>query len=331
MPGITFIAWVKYQHRVEVLSQHLGATRFFILRGKRGSRWYLPLAYLQQFVETLRILHQEKPQIILVQNPPIFTVIPVYLYCLLFKSKFAIDSHTSAFTPNEWGWSMPLHRWLSRSALLTIVHNEQLGQIVEGWGCRYAVLGEYPGKILEWEDFPVRPGYNVAVISSFAPDEPLDRVFHAAQQLPEVNFYVTGDAARMPPAFVAIQPSNIHLTGFLPKGQYFGLLRSADAVLALTTRDGTILSGANEAISTGVPLIVSDWPLLRSLYSGGTVYVSNTAEGILQGVIESRERNVVLRGEMQGLQARLLEEWDTAFMGVKKVLDEACSNGRGKR
>ena len=41
--------------------------------------------------------------------------------------------------------------------------------------------------------------------------------------------------------------------------------------------------GSFEAASLAIPLIVSDWPILRDYFSLGTVHVPNTEEGVCEG------------------------------------------------
>jgi len=68
--------------------------------------WQMPVRYLVQTWQTWRILHREKPDIIFIQNPPIFAVLAVSLYTLFFGGRYVIDSHTGAFLDPHWRWSL---------------------------------------------------------------------------------------------------------------------------------------------------------------------------------------------------------------------------------
>ena len=140
--------------------------------------------------------------------------------------------------------------------------------------------------------YPMKSGFNVAFISTFANDEPVDEVVAAAALVPEVNFYITGDTRRRPAEFFAAAPPNVTFTGFLnPNGEYLGLLRGMDAAIVLTTRNYTLQLGGCGAVAVGKPLITSDWPYLHEVFGGGTLFVPNTTEGIRDGVMDMRARH----------------------------------------
>jgi glycosyltransferase involved in cell wall biosynthesis len=202
---------------------------------------------------------------------------------------------------------------LSRRALTTIVHNESQGKIVKGWGCRYCVIAFTPGDYSSSEDFPLDGQFNVAVVSSFAPDEPLNAVFDAASRLPEARFYFTGDSKRIPPALLAKKPNNCCLTGYLSYERYLGLLGGADAIMVLTTRDHTLLMGGFEAVSLGTPLITSDWPTLKDYFPIGAIHVPNTVEGIYEGVRQAQVEHDTLKRDILKLRDRLQNEWEKRF------------------
>lgn len=160
----------------------------------------------------------------------------------------------------------------------------------------------------------------MAVISTFAKDEPLDLVFNAASRLADVDFYVSGNSKRIRQDLLAKKPGNCHLTGFLSYGQYSGLLQGADAVLDLTTRDHTLLMGGFEAVSLGTPLITSNWPVLKEYFSLGTVHIPNNVEGICWGVRKTQDEQKVLRHEMLRLREELQSEWGKKLSGLLDLL-----------
>ncbi len=315
-----FIAWVRYDRRSELMAEHLDATMYFIHHGRRGNLPQTSLRYAAQSYQTWQVLRRERPDIVFVQNPPIFCAMIAFAYACGCGARFAIDSHSGAFVSRKWRWSLPLHRALSRSALVTIVPNEDISGIVTNWGCRSYVLGFTRGEYPVGEPFALDGSHNVVVISTFAEDEPLAVVFEAARCLPEVTFYVTGDSTRVPPGALVGKPDNCHLTGYLPYERYIGLLRGVDAIIDLTTRDHTLLMGAYEAVSLGVPLIVSDWPILKESFPRGTVHVANTMDGVCAGVRRVLRQQEELRSDISALRDDLNAEWDYRLAELRQLL-----------
>jgi hypothetical protein len=153
-------------------------------------------------------------------------------------------------------------------------------------------------------------------------------VFDAARRLPDVVFYVTGNPNNAAPQLLAKKPHNCHLTGYLPYGQYIGLLRGSGAVIDLTTRNHTLLMGAFEAISLGTPLIVSNWPILKSYFSKGTVWVPNTVEGVAEGVRRAQREQAALRRDIEVLREELQAQWNRDFAALRERLDSTGPGGR---
>ncbi len=324
-----FISWGRkgYQGRSELFAQRLDASIYYVSYGQSGKKLQAPLRYLIQTWQTWRILRRERPDVVFVQNPPIFCPLAVFLYALWYSAEVVIDSHTGAFLDPKWHWSLGLHRMLSERALATIVHNEHQGEIVNGWGCRYFVLADPLGDHPPGEPFPFHGEFNVAVVSSFLGDEPIETVFEAARQLDGVCFYFTGDSSRLQPDVLAKRPDNCYLTGYLPYEQYVGLLRGADSVMVLTTRNHTLLCGAYEAVSMGTPLITSDWPVLRTHFPLGTVHVANTADGIGEGVVQVQREQATLQRDVLRLQERLQTEWEEQFAELQHLVANRLVKG----
>ena len=315
-----FIVWARYHRRSELLAQHFGATIHYVYYGKVGKLWQAPVRYLIEAWQTWRILRRERPDIIFVQNPPIFAVVVVFLYARCHGARYVIDSHTGAFLGPKWGWSVGLHRRLSRGALTTIVHNTDIEKVVSSWGCRSLVIAFVPGEYPIALPAALDGKFNVAVVGSFGADEPVDIVFEAASRLREVGFYLTGDFNRLAPSLLAKAPDNCHLTGYLRYEQYVGLLREVDAIMVLTTRDSTLLMGGFEAVSLGIPLIISDWPVLRDYFYLGAVHIPNTALGVYEGVRRVQSELADLRPGVLELRTQLEAEWEQKFAELQNLL-----------
>jgi glycosyltransferase involved in cell wall biosynthesis len=309
----TFVVWTHYDRRPELLARQLGATLHYVAWGRRGAALQAPARYLVQAAQTWRNLRRERPDVVFAQNPPIFCGLVAAAYARRCGARYVLDSHSGAFLSPKWRWSAPLHRALARGAATTIVQNAPLAEIVRGWGAPVSLLGFTPGDYPDGERVPLAAAFNVAVISTYAEDEPLGVVLDAAARLPDVAFYVTGDARRADPWLRERKPANCHLTGYLTYERYIGLLRAADAVVDLTTSDNTLLMGAYEAVALGRPLIVSDWPVLRDYFSCGAIHIPNTAEGLCNAVGRARREQAALARDIAALRERLHDEWRLGF------------------
>ncbi|MBW2124039.1 MAG: hypothetical protein JRH07_19645 [Deltaproteobacteria bacterium] len=263
-----------------------------------------------QSIRTWSIFLREKPDVVVVTNPPIVLPLVAYLYSKVRAGRFVIDSHTGAFE-GKWGKLLFLHRFLSRRAITTIVTNGPLKNTVESWGARAFVLGievpEFP--VAGANGRPVRPC--VCVVSSFADDEPLEEILCAARNVPSCDFYLTGKIPQKGKKVEILKqrPSNVILTGFLPDSQYVDLLNRADVVMVLVKRDLTLLQGASEAVAVEKPLITSDWPVLKDYFCRGALYVDNTAESIGRAVEQALLRKEDLAGEIRNLKEELRRRW----------------------
>ncbi len=311
-----FIVWGKPHgsHRSQLTARLLGLEVAHVFTETRRSVFNAGWRYLRQARKTMRLLNQKQPQVVFVQNPPIFAALCVYLWSRFRRTgtQFIIDSHTDALLAPWWRWLSPLHRFLSKRAVTTLVTNEHLRQLVAGWGATAHILGDPPATFPHREK-PALPAkaFTVALVSTASYDEPIEPVLAAARQLPAVHFYITGNWAKRRSDIPAQTrgDENIHFTGYMPDEQFYGLLEAVDVVMCLTTQNHTIQSGANEALWLGRPIITSDWPLLREYFYQGAVFVDNSAAGIEQAVLTAQQNHRALQAEITQLQGARRREW----------------------
>ncbi|MBI1879021.1 MAG: hypothetical protein HYR94_12520, partial [Chloroflexi bacterium] len=229
-----FIAWIAHNRRSQLIAEKFQMKLYLIHSLKR--RYFLaPLRYVLQTIKTIIILIRERPAVVFVQNPPVFAVLLVYLYAKLWSARYIIDAHTSALLAPWWRWSLPIHAFLSRRAVTTIVTNEHLEAMVKAWGADTFIIADIPTKFPQGKPFSLNGKFSLAVINTFSPDEPIGAVLQAAEVLPDVQFYITGDPIRAKKTFLQHHPDNVKFTGFLPDEEYLGLLRGVQAIMVLTT------------------------------------------------------------------------------------------------
>jgi len=313
------VAWAPYSRRSEMFARELGGKLHCIHYLRFQYPLHAPVKYVLQAIRTLQILFRERPNAVHVQNPPFFCGLTVYLYSLFTGAKFVFEHHSAAFDP-PWDWALPFQKFMVRRAAANIVTNQHWADVIAGWGGKPIVMYDPYLDLPEGKPYPLKPGFNVAFICTFAPDEPVEAVLEAAAQLPDVHFYITGNKAKMPADFFAGAPANVTFTGFLdPGGEYLGLLRGADAAIVLTTRNYTLQLGGCEALAVGTPLITSDWPYLQELFTGGTVFAANTAEGIRQAVLDMREHAAELTTEIEPFRAESRRLWDERMRQLQEL------------
>jgi glycosyltransferase involved in cell wall biosynthesis len=324
MSKIVFISWAANCSRSDQLARLLGGESYMVYAEWLGSRpatvW---LKYLIQSLQTLWLLFRERPKVVLVMVPPIFAALPVYIYCKLTGSRFATDNHTAAFTMPRWQRLKSLHGWLEKRATCNIVTNEELHKWQQEWGVpaeKILLIGDLPVQFARIEKpaffgasaedgKPTNGFCAVTAVCSFNPDEPLDNILQAAAELPEVKFFCTGKLKDAPSGILQRKPPNVIFTDFLSVPEYAGLLQASHGVLVLTTRDHTMQRGAYEAMSLGTPIITSDWPLLRSTFAKGSLFVDNSPPSIVAAIRRLQTEWPKLKTDLQVQRAERHAAW----------------------
>jgi glycosyltransferase involved in cell wall biosynthesis len=329
----TAVAWAPYSRRSEMFARELGSPLHCVHYLRFQSPLHAPVKYPLQAVRTLQLLLRDRPHAVHVQNPPFVCGLTVALYCWLTGACYVVEHHSAAFG-RAWDWARPFQRLVVRRAVTNIVTDEHWATVVRSWSAprspaRALVMHDAFLDLPDGSPFAVGPGHTVAFAGTFADDEPLDAVLGAARLLPDVRFYVTGDTGKAPAA-ADRAPPNVRFTGFLDvNGAYLGLLRAVDAVMVLTTRDHTLQLAGCEAVAVGTPLITSDWPYLRELFSTAAVYVAPTAESICDGVVTALQRLPDLRHEAREVRRLQRARWQAQMAELRALV--AAATGAGRR
>ncbi len=319
---IVFLKWFPYDKRNEAISQSIGARCLFIHSLKKKTWINAPLRYVLQFIRTFVQLWKEKPQTIFVTNPPIFAAATVAMYCATCNGRFVIDSHGGVFN-HKWKFAEPLHRLLVRKALLNIVTNRSFEAIYKGWGGKTFIINDLVFDIPKQNEVMLSKRFNVMVVCSFDPDEPVEEIIAAATELPEVSFYVTGNYRRASRDLTIGKPDNLILTGFVPDQDYFDMLHSCNAVMVLVTQGNTMQQGAYEAVSVKKPMILSDWEILRETYPEGAIFVNNSKDSIKDGVLNLVSNYKAYCEQMEILYERRKQMWQQRCGFLLQLVNDA--------
>jgi glycosyltransferase involved in cell wall biosynthesis len=318
-----FFVWAPRHRgtRSSWLAGSLGISDLRYLAPTTGRGWGAAWRkYPIQAVATVRALVERRPRVVFVQSPPSFAAWTAASYGAMTGAAVVIDAHSDAFERSIWTRPRWVTRAVARRATATLVTNEHWAALVRAWGGTAIAVPSVPTTFEAGEPPPMAPGRNVAVINTWATDEPLDAVLEAASRLPDVAFHVTGRDDRVAELRRPI-PGNVRFTGFLPEPTYHGLLRAADAVVCLTMRDHTMQNGACEALSHGTPIVTSNWDVLRQYFSDGTAHVDNTAAGIAKGIETVLDEVDAHRTAIAELRERRLAEWECTRSSLIELIN----------
>ena len=169
----------------------------------------------------------------------------------------------------------------------------------------------------------LRGRFRIAVISTYAPDEPFDAVLQAARAVSnDVQFFVTGNPARLTEAVRASVPPNVTLTGFLSEPDFWSMLASCDAVMDLTTMDACLVCGAYEAIAVGRPLVLSNNAVSCDVFAGFGEFADNTPTGIVEALTRLRDRYAYMVAALPDLRRAFEDRWSAQASALRAFIVE---------
>lgn len=326
MPGKRklFLTWLPYSRRSHTLAESFGAepVYFAYLAGKKN----VPRAILRYIVMTLHTVWYilaHRPKLVFVMNQPIFLPLIIFLLSRLVRVNYVIDSHSGLFNKPQWNWSLPIMKYAYRHSLFSIVTNQHHRQLAESWGARVEVLGALSVKEEPVVPFDRPEGPCLVVIGTFAQDEPTEEVLEACRRLPEVRFFVTGALKNAPQRLIENAPVNVTFTDFQPRENYVGLVQSMNGAVILVKNDHVMQMGAYEAMSWAVPIITSDWGVLRENFYRGALWVDNSPEDILRAVGELLGNLEHYKAEIAELRRERREYWDNTIARINEYIEQA--------
>ena len=310
-----FIVWANRSRRAETLAAEVDAQVSFQHEVRLNRHWLTPLRYLVQGWKTWRHLERERPDVVLVQSPPIFAPLVVMLWCQLRRKAefttrmlpYIIDCHPSTFFGQQWRWALPLLRFLSQRAIITFSSNMEAENILQNWKVRGAFLADGIPLLNSPTGIIGSQGEErVAIISTFDDSEPIAEAFAAARLLPQVTFYLTGDPKLASAKLLAQKPENVILTGFLRGGTYTTLLKNVHGLVILTDEPRDLSCAAYEAVALAKPAVISEYSENKLYFTRGFIYVDNKPEAIAEGVKKMLNEQTALISEVIAMRTELV-------------------------
>ncbi len=322
MRGRIWISWER-QRRSRVLAEHFECAFFEIVEG--GG-----LRYPKSIVRTLRLLARERPKTLVVQNPSMILATLAVLWGCVTDTFVVVDRHTTFLLNRKYPltpWLVlfrTLNRFTLRFADVTVVTNNYLADLVKASGGTPYVLPDKLPSLSGCRDdpYPVEhEGRNVLLISSFAPDEPIEEVFGGLSLMSDqhVHVYVSGSLKNAPGELREKAPANVTFTDYLPDADFNRLLCTVDVVAVLTTADHTMLCGCYEAVAAGRPLVTSDKKVLRE-YFKGAFFVDNTPAAIADVLARPDPELDACRTRMASLKTEIERSWHAQAAGLDSLI-----------
>jgi glycosyltransferase involved in cell wall biosynthesis len=321
-----FIAWAERLDNAADMASKFGAPFYpvYIPIFKQNLSIFVPIRYLLQSIKTWQILLSERPDLIDVTNPPIFAVLNVFLYCKIFGARYILCTHPPALYSRKWSWTVPFLRLFARHATVNMLDQEQYKLLFESWKANSLVITKMPRNYSAAEPSRTEEGatYSIAVVNTFAPDEPIEPILSAAKSLPEVHFYIMGHLTLANPAQITNPPKNVTFTDWLSHDQYWDLLKKSRAVMTLTTYPYSLVAGGTDGMSVGKPIILSRQPALTSHFTKGTIFVEHTPQSIIKGIEQLRAEENDLKTQIAELAVEKRKTWEANFQQLLQMVQE---------
>lgn len=310
-----FLTWIEHR-RTREIADRLGVPLVELTSKRKGLCRYAELV-----PRTIRYLFSARPRILLVQSPSMILSVLALLLRPLLGYRLILDAHNEAVRPylHTSATVVAVTNWLLRRADRIIVTNPQLAATVEATGGTPIVLPDPIPSLRQPIERKALPGdFRIAVISTFAGDEPLEVVIDVAHAVgAQVQFFVTGNPAKLDVSLRSKIPTNMTLTGFLSEKDYWSLLASCEAVMDLTTMDDCLVCGAYEAIAVGRPLILSDNAASVETFDGFGVFTANTRDAVMAALTQLQAQYQELDRSLPEHRRAFEERWQQRLRALE--------------
>lgn len=312
------------------MSNRLGALLVELdVKGSRLKRYIICVS------RTLQLLWQWRRQVVFVQNPSLVLAVEAAMLRKVFGYKLIIDAHNAGIYPAE-GKSNLLQRitdWALVRADLVLVTNQGLAAQVERIGGNAAILPDPLPKlpaILSSTAAFTPATVKALFVCTWAADEPYIEVLKAAEALPHVQFFFTGNSKGREAALGRKTPINVILTGYLPDEEYEKLLLNSDVIIDLTTREDCLVCGAYESVAADKPFVLSDTQALRHYFRMGGVFVDNNAAAIVDGLKSLLGDYQHYAEEIRNFRQIVEVEWDERRSSLLQFINAGTAKAFSK-
>lgn len=302
------MSWTRENGRSSDLAKALGADLVHIYpKGRLLRRYLVSALQSRKIIASLR--HDQAAFFML---PPAPLAVIARLARSKQHSRNFYDLHTGFFFDPKWQWASLFALRLMRGSS-AIVTNANLAHLCKQAGVRTYILHD----VLRRREKSVNPGPLVVCPLSYSNDEPIEDILTAARNLPETRWLFTGNA---PSKYRSSAPVNVEFSGFLDDAAYEQVIQNAALVVALTTRRDTMQRAAYEAIMYGVPVVTSDFEVLRDFFEDSAVYVAEDASNLEQQIRIALNERVTLALRSEAVLEQRMAEQELELFALREML-----------
>lgn len=321
-----FLVWCPFQRRAQTLAKVFDLdVHYYHYPWEEKGIIFKMLSYFGKFFATLRDLIRYRPKYVFIQLAPTPLLYATAMYCVVTRCRYISDCHNTMIYDGPFiNW--PFAKYLLRRSYILLVHNTDVQAHSDILNLPSCILRdplpvmEVSASIEEVANIRLKETDYIIVPCSLDVDEPLSELFDAAIAVPDVRIVFTWFSDKLPMELKTKVPDNIIFTGFLEEPDFNALYANANAALVLTTREGTQPSGASEAISLGIPLVVSDIKTTRRLYEDAPIYVNNESYSISKGILTALNSHDEYSRKISSLRVGLQKDAEEQLNFVKQKI-----------
>jgi len=226
---------------------------------------------------------------VFVQNPSIVLSFVGICLAKLTSTQVVIDAHNAGVRPLEGRFFLlqVFNRWILRQASFVIVTNPHTQLFLKGFSISSFVLPDpLPSMLIDSKVCRSNElKYDIFVVCSWSEDEPIKEYLNAATLLPDLSFAFTGKFNNFFAKNKDLNiPGNVTMLGFVSESDYIWMMKHANVILDITTREDCLVCGAYEAISLDKPILLANSFVNKDLFGDAAFYSEVTVEELVSAI-----------------------------------------------
>src|SRR5467141_3985910 len=331
------VAWAPFSPTLVEVGALVGG-RVVFLNFLFGKKIAAPLRYAFLALRTLSLLREERPKVVLAQNPPIFLPLLLVLVRRFNRFRLVVDHHAV--------WSMKtirapflsqgiaaLERFVAKEADANMSPNNSWTRELRARGATdtFTYHDFIPKstttiqKDREWTANPLPPHHFLVIAAHGGhPQELLEEEITAVSGLQDYLLVITGKREKLGHRIARLgHKGNVIYPGYLDDARYEALKKSADAALSLSTEINTVPHAIHEYLAIGIPTIVLKDPLLRSIFDGAIVEIDDARPETVRTALKRVNEDSVFRSELRRLRDRNYDQRSEMYRNEVSKLREA--------